>query len=73
MQDIQLSKKLYINKLITFLEQNQVEYLDVSAKINDLAPSKRVVSSTDSHASVIVNQTIGEEIVKSFYKNMNKD
>jgi len=73
MQDIQLSKELYLTKLIHFLKDNHVEYVDVSAKINDLTPAKRVVNSNDKHASVIVNHRIGAEIVKWFKKTMHKE
>ena len=68
LQDIELSNKLFVNKLRLFFDDKGVKYIDVSELAKDLSLKKRVVNLNDGHASILVNRLVGEEIYKYIFQ-----
>jgi len=64
MQDIPFSEELYINKITNYLDQQQVDYIDVSNLVLDLPVTDRVINNNDTHPSELVNQLVADEIEK---------
>jgi len=62
MQDIPFSEELYIGKITDYLEQQQIDYIDVSTLVEDLSVSDRVINNNDTHPSEIVNRRVADEI-----------
>jgi len=62
MQDIPFSEELYIGKITTFLDQQQVDYIDVSKLIFDLPISERVINNNDTHPGELVNRLVADTI-----------
>ncbi len=64
MQEIELSKKLYIHKISNYLTNNEVKYIDLSLLFKDLPVSDRVINSNDAHPSEKVHRLVGDELSK---------
>lgn len=62
MQDIPFSEDLYIKKITGYLDQQQVDYIDVSTLVLDLPVSERVVNNNDTHPSELVNRRVADAI-----------
>ena len=71
MHDVDVSKKFFVDKLKYFFDENKVDYIDVCPLIKDLSVEKRIVNSSDGHASVYVNKLVGnalyEKTLFNFY------
>ncbi len=68
MNDLEFSKRVYINKLKNFFNENKVNYLDVSTLIEELSIKERIVNSSDGHASVYVNKLVGDVIYNKIFQ-----
>lgn len=64
MQDIPFSEELYINKITKFLDQQQIDYIDVSSLVLDLPLSERVINNNDTHPGELVNRRVADAIEK---------
>jgi len=62
LQDANLSRKMYINKITDYLNKNQVEFLDVSDLIQDIPVEERIINSNDAHPNDLVNKRVAEKI-----------
>lgn len=62
MQDLELSERVYMERMREFLDAEEMAYIDVSLLIADLSPSERMVNANDGHASALVNKMVGEAI-----------
>lgn len=67
LQNLESSEELYMQKIRTFFESNQIRILDVSALVRGLPLSKTLVNNHDAHASELVNRLIADEILKMGY------
>lgn len=72
MQEIELSKKLYTEKIGRFLSGSGVKYIDLSQLLKDLPVSERVINSNDAHPSVQVHRIVGEELSKYIILEFSK-
>jgi len=64
MQDIPFSEELYIGKITSYLDQKQVDYIDVSNLILDLPVADRVINNNDTHPNELVNRRVANDIEK---------
>lgn len=67
LQDLEGSKKLYMEKIRIFFESKSIRVLDVSTLVKDLPLSKTLVNNNDAHASALVNRLVADEILKMGY------
>ncbi|MCF8258642.1 MAG: SGNH/GDSL hydrolase family protein [Flavobacteriales bacterium] len=65
MQDLELSEKVYMERIREFLDDEDVRYIDVSLLTGDLSPSERMVNANDGHASALVNRRVGQAIFEN--------
>jgi len=68
LQDVELSENLYGIKLKKLMADKGVNYVDVGALVKDIPIKQRVVNSNDSHASILVNKLVRNEIYKRILK-----
>jgi hypothetical protein len=64
LQSLDLSEKLYTNKIISFFNDNNVKTIDVKTLVKDLDIDQWVVNKNDGHPSVKVNQLVADEIIR---------
>jgi hypothetical protein len=62
LQDENLSGKMYISKIAAYLNENNVQYIDVSDLIRDIPVTERIINSNDAHPNELVNQRIAQKL-----------
>ncbi len=72
MLEIDLSKKLYVDKVISYLDSQKIEALDLSTLFKDLPALDRIVNRNDAHPSPEVHRLVGEELTKLISKKFSK-
>ncbi len=72
MQEIDFSKKLYIDRISRFLAANGVNYIDVSPLIKELPVSDRVINVNDGHPSLKVHRLVGNELSRHISIELSK-
>lgn len=73
LQEIDLSKKLYIDKIGSYLTNNNVNYIDLSILFNDLPISDRVINSNDAHPSKKVHSLVDSKLSKYISKELSSE
>ncbi|MBI2258346.1 MAG: SGNH/GDSL hydrolase family protein [Flavobacteriia bacterium] len=64
MEDLKISKKIYTEKIINFLNSKQIITIDVIPLVEKLSIKDRVVNNNDGHASEIVHKLVAKELLK---------
>ncbi|NCS93894.1 MAG: hypothetical protein GW761_08825 [Leptospira sp.] len=73
LQEIDLSKKLYIDKIGSYLTNNNVNYIDLSILFNDLPISDPVINSNDAHPSKKVHSLVDSKLSKYISKELSSE
>jgi len=72
MQEIELSKRLYITKVNRYLENQGINSIDLSNIIEQIPIEDRIVNRNDAHPSHEVHRKIGEEIIPSISSRISR-
>ena len=63
-QAVKESKTVYTEKIIEYFKKKGVKTIDVAQLCEDLTVKQMIVNANDGHASVLVNQRIGQAVLK---------
>lgn len=72
MLEIELSHKLYVDKISRFLKNEGIESMDLSVLFKDLPVSDRIVNGNDAHPSLAVHRLVGEELTRILSIKLSK-
>jgi len=62
-ENIELSKSLYVDDIVSFFSENGVPTINVGRLIKDMPLKDRIVNLNDGHASKKVNRIVAQEIL----------
>ena len=62
LQDINLSREIFIPRIRNYLDEKKIQYIDVSELVEDLPVPERVINVNDSHSSSVTNQRVAAKI-----------
>jgi hypothetical protein len=72
MQEIELSKQLYIDKVGQYLNRQGIDFIDISDLIKDIPITDRIVNRNDAHPSLEVHRIVGEELTRYISRRISK-
>lgn len=72
MLEIELSHKLYLDKITRYLKSKDIESMDLSVLFKDLPISDRIVNGNDAHPSLAVHRLVGEELTRYLSQELSK-
>lgn len=66
--DVNLSEKLYVQKIENLLKEKNVEVINVCDLIQDVPTKELIVNKMDGHPSKLVNKILADELIKNILK-----
>jgi hypothetical protein len=69
MDNLDMSRTMYVDKIINYFKRNSVTVIDVSDAVKQLSLRERIVNFNDGHASAEANGLVAREILKQLSLN----
>ncbi|MBE7438220.1 MAG: SGNH/GDSL hydrolase family protein [Spirochaetales bacterium] len=73
MTEIEMSQKLYTQKVSRFLANHEIDHVDLSFLFRDMELSERIVNVNDAHPSRKAHRLVGEELGRLISLKLQND